>query len=240
MSHSPKFETWWAEYQRTGKLGAIRLGMMREDVRPLLGEPDDTAKGWRKRPLMGIWKYGDVEFHFGLEGELYLIFIDEKEEDLAPRVIAQTDPPTPASLKIIGHDEASRLKSLAVQVSLPEHRLRFYAQADEAVFTTVQRGIVFIMAFWSGPAQCNFKLLGEIIKRLDTKQELELVILDTDGIPRLYERPPFGDEKHTKLGGWGEAAWVRNGRIEAVFTGGLGTHKALYEQFTKELLQTKS
>lgn len=136
----------------------------------------------------------------------------------------------------MSQDEASRLKSLAAIAGLPEHRVRFYAQADESIFSTVQHGIVFIMAYWSGPANVALKLLGETIRCLDTEERLELVILDTDGIPRLYGRPPFGDEKHTKLGGYGEAVWIKNGHIEAVFTGSLGSPKKYYEQFTKALL----
>jgi hypothetical protein len=80
------------------------------------------------------------------------------------------------------------------------------------------------------------KLLGETIRHLDPEERLELVILDTDGIPRLYDRPPFGDEKYTKLGGWGEAAWVRNGHVEAVYTAEAGKPLEYYEHFTKSLL----
>jgi hypothetical protein len=153
QSNSKQFEAWWKVYERTGKLGVIRLGITCNDLRQLFGEPDDTAKGFRKQPQTGIWKYGEVEFHFGFEGELFLILIDSWDEELSPRVIAQTAPPTPNQLKIMGHDDASRLKSLADISGLPEQRLRFHAQADEAIFSTVQHGIVFIMA--SGVGQHN-------------------------------------------------------------------------------------
>jgi hypothetical protein len=236
MTTNERFLAWWQDYERTGKLGAIRLGMTRDDLHQLFGEPDDTAKGFRKKPKTGIWKYGDVEFHFGLEGELHLVFMDEAEENLDPRVIASSLPHTPVQLKNMGHDDASRLKSFAATSALPEQRLRFHAQADETIFSTLQHGIVFITAFWSGPAHVALKLLDETIRNLDTEERLELVILDTDGIPRLYDRPPFGDDKNTSLGGYGEAVWIRHGRIEAVFTGNLGSPKKYYEQFTKDLL----
>jgi hypothetical protein len=236
MTSNDAFLTWWREYERTGKLGAVHLGMTREDLRQLFGEPDDTAKGFRKRPLSGIWKYGEIEFHFGFEGELFLIFIDGWDEVVSPRVIAQATPPTREQLRIMGHDEASRLKSLATKAGLPEHRLRFYAHADETIFSTVQHGIVFIMAFWSGPAHSALKLLGETIRQLDLEERLELVILDTDGIPRLYDHPPFGDDQSTKLGGHGEAAWFRDGCVESVYTGDLGAPESFYENFTKKLL----
>lgn len=143
-------------------------------------------------------------------------------------------------LKRMNYGDVSSLKSLAAKAGLPGHRLRFHAQADETIFSTVEHGVVFIMAFWSGPAHLALQLLGETIRHLDTEERLELVILDTDGIPHLYDHPPFGDDKHTKLGGWGEAAWVRNGHVEAVSTSGSGISKKFYEQFTIELLKHNS
>jgi hypothetical protein len=46
--------------------GRIRLGMTREEVRSLLGDPDDTGGASRKYKHPCIWKYGDVEFHWPL------------------------------------------------------------------------------------------------------------------------------------------------------------------------------
>lgn len=136
----------------------------------------------------------------------------------------------------MGQDEVSHLKSLAAKCGLPEHRLRFCVHADETVFSTVEYGIVFIMAFWSGPANLALQLLGETIRHLDLEERLELVILDTDGVPRLYNHPPFGDDQSTKLGGYGEAAWIRNGCIKSVYTSDLGAPKSFYKSFTEKLL----
>ncbi len=36
---------------------------------------------------MGIWKFGEIEFHFDPDGRLYLIYTEN--EDLSPRVIAR-------------------------------------------------------------------------------------------------------------------------------------------------------
>lgn len=87
QSSSKQFEAWWQEYERTGKLGVVHLGMTCEDLRQLFGEPDDTAKGFRKRPLSGIWKYGEIEFHFGFEGELWLIYTEAPDDE--PHTIAK-------------------------------------------------------------------------------------------------------------------------------------------------------
>ncbi len=87
MTTNERFLAWWQDYERTGKLGAIRLGMTRDDLHQLFGEPDDTAKGFRERPLSGIWKYGEIEFHFDFEGKIFLVYTETPEDE--PRTIAK-------------------------------------------------------------------------------------------------------------------------------------------------------
>jgi hypothetical protein len=84
---STAFETWWRGYECTGSIIPIQLGMTRDEIKTFFGEPDNTARGWRRRPLMGIWKFGQIEFHFDAGGRLYLIYTET--EDLSPRVIAK-------------------------------------------------------------------------------------------------------------------------------------------------------
>lgn len=42
----------------------VRVGMSREDVIKILGEPTDTSMGTRKYPTPAIYKYGDMELYF--------------------------------------------------------------------------------------------------------------------------------------------------------------------------------
>jgi hypothetical protein len=86
-SNNTAFSDWWSECQRTGSISPVQLGMTRDDIRSFFGEPDDTARGWRRRPLMGIWKFGVIEFHFDTDGRLYLIYTED--EDCNPKVIAK-------------------------------------------------------------------------------------------------------------------------------------------------------
>jgi hypothetical protein len=86
-SKSAAFNAWWTEYERAGAVAPVQLSMTRDDLRVFFGEPDDTARGWRRQPLMGIWKFGQIEFHFDTDGRLYQIFTEH--EDLSPRVIAK-------------------------------------------------------------------------------------------------------------------------------------------------------
>ena len=68
-----------------GAFGPIYIGMLRARVLEILGNPDDWSardaaktgdNPWR---TSAIWKYGDLEFHFGLldEDSLALIFMEK-------------------------------------------------------------------------------------------------------------------------------------------------------------------
>jgi hypothetical protein len=74
---SVEIEGWCERVSSTGDIGPIRLGMSRERVRAIFGEPDDVGGTSRKRRPSAIWVYGGVEFHFDLAiDELFLIYRD--------------------------------------------------------------------------------------------------------------------------------------------------------------------
>jgi len=78
---SPEFHNWWDRMRVTGDICPVRLGMSREALRKLFGEPDDTSPGSHKHPTPAIWKYGHLEFHFGPRPDdfLSLIFLEQDE-----------------------------------------------------------------------------------------------------------------------------------------------------------------
>jgi hypothetical protein len=65
----------------TGDICPVRLGMSRDALRRLFGEPDDTSTGSRKHPSPAIWKYSNLEFHFGPRADdfLSLIYLEQDE-----------------------------------------------------------------------------------------------------------------------------------------------------------------
>lgn len=86
---SAAFNNWWSGYERTGSISPLQLGMTRDEIRVLFGEPDDASISLRRRnPLVGIWKFGQIEFHFDAEGRLWLIYTEQKD-GLSPRTIAK-------------------------------------------------------------------------------------------------------------------------------------------------------
>jgi hypothetical protein len=122
------------------------------------------------------------------------------------------------------------LQSLAKYSNLPIERIEYFPDADESVIRGIKRGILFLMAFWSGPSVMAFARITEVVSRLDKDQVVQLVVVDVDGSPAFYELPEFLGRVH----GAGETAWVRNGSIVA--TSGLGLNIDCFVPNTVSLL----
>jgi len=75
---SDAFKSWWTKFGETGDICPVRLGCTREDIRALFGEPDTTGGTSHKHKTPAIWKYGELEFHFGKQSTdvLSLIWSD--------------------------------------------------------------------------------------------------------------------------------------------------------------------
>jgi len=62
---SETFKSWYGNFRDTGDISPVRLGCSREDIRKHFGEPDAVGSATRKYRTPGVWKFGDLEFHFG-------------------------------------------------------------------------------------------------------------------------------------------------------------------------------
>jgi hypothetical protein len=83
-----KFKIDMRDFLRTGEFGPIRLGMTTNQVEHLLGKPQDWGGQLPLRPYyepldpgrsyndFPIWIYDAMEFHFGYNGQLFLIYCD--------------------------------------------------------------------------------------------------------------------------------------------------------------------
>jgi hypothetical protein len=76
----------------------------------------------------------------------------------------------------------SRVEQLYLSSALAK-RTRFYSEADRAVLATIRCGVLFVMAFWSGPARLAFQELKRVLEAVDCR--LELVVVDMDGCPDI-------------------------------------------------------
>ena len=75
----PKVSVSMQGFLRTGEFGPVRLGISRRQLRGHLGEPEDWGPAPKAKHNAGIWKYGEIEFHFNGD-TLWLIFADGVEE----------------------------------------------------------------------------------------------------------------------------------------------------------------
>jgi hypothetical protein len=82
--------------------GFIHLGMSRDELRSLLGDPDDVGAISRKYEHPSIWKYGEVEFFWPLaksarqaqEDGLELVMVDGWEDGPDPIILLQVQSAT--------------------------------------------------------------------------------------------------------------------------------------------------
>jgi len=96
--------------------------------------------------------------------------------------------------------------------------------------TSIQRGIVFLKATWSGGAEWAFPKLVAFLEQHDIPSE-QLYVFDVDQHPELYDLP----ELVGKIHGWGEALVIKDGVI--VFVTRLGKDQHLIQEHCDELLR---
>lgn len=77
-----EFQSWWDSFRRTGDICPVRLGMTRAELKAVLGEPDDVGGTSRRWRTPAIYKYADVEFHFGLGPQGLLELIYQERDDI--------------------------------------------------------------------------------------------------------------------------------------------------------------
>ncbi len=78
---SKAFEQWWDHFVQTGDICPLKLGAERRQVEALFGLPDDFSADAPDPDTAAIWKYNDVELHFGDErrSHLTLIYMDSAD-----------------------------------------------------------------------------------------------------------------------------------------------------------------
>ena len=113
-------------------------------------------------------------------------------------------------------------------------RVGFLTETDRSVLEEIQFGILFVMAFWSGTSLQSFARLKKCLSNFDPNSLLEVVVVDTDGCPDLYEVPELLGKMH----GNGEAAWIQEGQIMTIAS--FGSAPDIFEAFTTQLLMRRS
>lgn len=133
-----------------------------------------------------------------------------------------------------GHGNPNGLTLLAKNSRIPLSRIQYQADSDPSLIATIQLGVLFVMAFWSGQSVLAFIRLTDIISRTDALEQSQVVVIDTDGAPAFYDLPEFWGKLH----GYGEVAWIKDGVIQC--TSGKGFSPSCFEANTKALLESST
>ncbi len=102
--------------------------------------------------------------------------------------------------------------SLITRSRLSEERLDYRDRPDESIIGEIRCGVLFLMAFWSIHACHAFTKLTEVLSWLDPEGKLQFVGVDIDGVPAASHITEFLGQ----IGGAGETAWIREGRVVAI------------------------
>jgi hypothetical protein len=63
------------------------LGATRSEMKRLQGEPTDVGAISRGHREPSIWRYGEIEYHFGIDDRAFLIYTEDETGE--PRVFGQ-------------------------------------------------------------------------------------------------------------------------------------------------------
>ena len=116
---------------------------------------------------------------------------------------------------------------------LPVDRLRVANRFEDVRLSTIHRGIIFVVAAWSGPAILALKRFTQVLADLPT-DTLDVVILDTDCLTADATTRLFGTSGF-RAGGYGETIWVKDGAVLARELASSAMEQSLHDH-TRKLL----
>src|SRR5437868_5443393 len=88
--------------------------------------------------------------------------------------------PVRASKRPLMNRRADVPEPLVRKPGFPAARIDYLEEADESIFREISCGVLFVMAFWSGPSWKAFARLKEVLSKLDPEGKLQFVVVNTD------------------------------------------------------------
>jgi len=116
-------------------------------------------------------------------------------------------------------------------VIIAPERLVLVGPGESVPLCSMESGIVFILAKWSGQSQLAFRALNKALAQTEGLADLPVYVADTDSamtqefLSRIGETPSGG----------GETYWVVGGRIQHKLRGYTDKDLSSLLSFTKEL-----
>lgn len=106
-------------------------------------------------------------------------------------------------------DERTQREVVAKYSALPPGRISYLETATVQVILQMRCGVLMLLAFWSGPALAAFKKYTHMLASTAEADTLEVLVVNTDGVPELYDVPDLKG----RISGVCESLFVRAGVI---------------------------
>jgi hypothetical protein len=128
--------------------------------------------------------------------------------------------------------EEAFLRSVRNNNPIPEENLVVLASDKGLNLSTIPKGILFLMALWSGGARQAFQCLKQVLAKAKL-DDLRVYVLDVDGMSLEFCQRELSK---FQLGGWGETFWIRDGKIKRSLLKYTSDHANVVEEYTRDLL----
>jgi hypothetical protein len=164
----------------------------------------------KKLLIAGYEKYPDDPFAFGpcpACGQIFPLFEQVSQEDVFFQAAKNNNP-------------------------LPEEILVVMASDNGLNTSSIPKGILFLMAVWSGGARQAFHCLKQVLSRINL-DGLKVYVLNVDGMSIEFCQQQLSG---FQLGGWGETFWIRDGKIQRSLLKYTSEERNIVEEYTRELL----
>lgn len=119
--------------------------------------------------------------------------------------------------------------------AIPLERVRIIRRFEDFPLTQIRRGVVYLLAAWSGPSVRHFRAITESLSRIDSSG-LEFYVVDIDCVPEDFMLASF---QRSAPAGVGETLWVRDGAAVAsvlTYSHSRDGFEAEFMRHTRELI----
>ncbi len=117
-------------------------------------------------------------------------------------------------------------------LSIEEQRLVLLPNEEPIDIRSIKRGILFILARWSGPSQLAFRTLNKVLSSLPELDGLYLYIADTDSDKTQELLSELGDIP----AGAGETYWLVEGQVQRKLSGYKEEAFSILRDYTQHIL----
>jgi|SRR5579884_1970321 len=120
-------------------------------------------------------------------------------------------------------------------LSIEEQRLVLLPREEPINIRSVKRGILFILAKWSGASQLAFRALNKALASLPELDGLYLYVADTDSEKTQELLSDLGDIP----AGAGETYWLVEGQVQRKLSGYQDESLPVLREYTQHILPPK-